>query len=111
MRETATSYAEFWPRYLKAHAQPGTRLIHFLGTSLAIASLLWAAIAWDWRPLIAAPILGYGFAWAAHFMVEGNRPETFGHPFYSLFSDLRMLVLWATGRLDGELARLGLKAP
>jgi len=107
----AMSYAEFWPRYLKAHAQPGTRLIHFLGTGLALACLLWAAIAQDWRPLIAAPILGYGFAWAAHLMIEGNRPETFGHPFFSLFSDLRMLFLWTTGRLDGELVRLGLKAP
>lgn len=111
MASKAMSYAEFWPRYLEAHAQPGTRLIHFLGTGLAIACLLWAAVAWDWRPLIAVPILGYGFAWAAHLMIEGNRPETFGHPFFSLFSDLRMLFLWATGRLDRELVRLSLKAP
>jgi hypothetical protein len=107
MKSAAMSYAEFWPRYLKAHAQPRTRALHFLGTGLAIACLLWAAIALDWRPLIAAPILGYGFAWAAHFLIEGNRPETFGHPFYSLFSDLRMLGLWVTGRLDRELSRLG----
>lgn len=111
MASNSMSYAEFWPRYLRAHGKHGTRLVHFLGTGLAIACLLWAAVAGDWRPLIAMPILGYGFAWAAHFMIEGNRPETFGHPFFSLFSDLRMLFLWATGRLDGELVRLGLKAP
>ncbi|WP_151120047.1 DUF962 domain-containing protein [Hypericibacter adhaerens] len=110
MASAAMSYAEFWPRYLKAHGKPRTRLLHVIGTSLAIASLAWAAIALDWRPLVAVPILGYGFAWAAHFLVEGNRPETFGHPFYSLFSDLRMWGLWVTGRLDRELSRLGLGA-
>jgi hypothetical protein len=101
-------YAEFWPRYLRAHSKPNTRLVHVIGTSLALACLLWAVLAMDWRPLIAVPILGYGFAWAAHFLIEGNRPETFGHPFYSLFSDLRMWGLWVTGRLEGELSRLGL---
>lgn len=110
MKSSSMSYAEFWPRYLKAHAKPKTRLVHVMGTSLAIACLIWAVIALDWRPLIAMPILGYGFAWAAHFLIEGNRPETFGHPFYSLFSDLRMLVLWVTGRLDRELMRWGLNA-
>jgi hypothetical protein len=110
MKSASMSYAEFWPRYLKAHGKPRTRLLHFAGTSLAMACLAWAAIALDWRPLVAAPGLGYGFAWAAHFLVEGNRPETFGHPFYSLFSDLRMWGLWVTGRLDRELSRLGLEA-
>jgi hypothetical protein len=108
MKSASMSYAEFWPRYLKAHGKPRTRLLHFAGTSLALGCLALAAAALDWRPLVAAPILGYGFAWAAHFLVEGNRPETFGHPFYSLFSDLRMLALWATGRLERELSRLGL---
>jgi hypothetical protein len=109
MKNAAITYAEFWPRYLRAHSRPNTRLIHVIGTSLAILCLIWAVAALDWRPLVAVPILGYGFAWAAHFLIEGNRPETFGHPFYSLFSDLRMLVLWVTGRLDRELLRLGLE--
>ncbi|MFZ5789481.1 MAG: Mpo1-like protein [Pseudomonadota bacterium] len=101
------TYAEFWPRYLEAHGRPATRGLHYLGTSLALACLAWAAIGADWRPLPAAPILGYGFAWAGHFFVEGNRPETFRHPLYSLLSDLRMLALWVAGRLSRELARLG----
>lgn len=101
------TYAEFWPRYLRAHGRPQTRALHYLGTSLALACLAWAAIGADWRPLLAAPILGYGFAWAGHFFVEGNRPETFNHPLYSLLSDFRMLTLWIAGRLSRELARFG----
>ena len=102
------TYAEFWHRYLRAHAHPLTRRLHYLGTALALACLAVAAIAQDWRLLVAAPLIGYGMAWTAHGLVEGNRPETFGHPFWSLASDLRMLALAATGRLGPHLVAAGL---
>ncbi|MGE0417297.1 MAG: Mpo1-like protein [Acetobacteraceae bacterium] len=98
------TYDQFWLRYLRAHARPATRALHYVGTLLAIACLA-GGIAWDWRLLPAAPILGYGFAWTAHFGIEGNRPETFGHPFWSLASDFRLLVLFLSGRLAAHLRR------
>ncbi|MCW3477244.1 DUF962 domain-containing protein [Limobrevibacterium gyesilva] len=99
------TYEAFWLRYLRAHARPQTRALHYIGSLLALAALFLAV--WDWRWLIAAPVIGYGFAWTAHVFLEGNRPETFGHPLWSLASDYRMLLLFLCGRLGPHLARAG----
>jgi len=97
------TYPEFWRRYLAAHADPRTRGLHYLGTSLALALLTTAAVERDWRWLAAAPIAGYALAWLGHLKFEHNRPETFGHPVWSLFSDFRMLGMFLSGRLGDEL--------
>jgi hypothetical protein len=102
------SYAEFWRRYLRAHADPRTRALHYLGTALGMVALVLALFERDWRWLVAAPILGYALAWLGHLVFERNRPETFGHPAWSLASDIRMLGLFVAGRLGGELRRAGL---
>jgi hypothetical protein len=100
------SYAEFWRRYLGAHADPRTRALHYLGTGAGVALLLAALALRDWRPAVAAPILGYACAWTGHLVFEKNRPETFGHPFWSLASDFRMLGLFLSGRLGAEIRRM-----
>ena len=88
--------------------QPAHAALHYTGTGLALILLLLAIIGRDWRFLIAAPVAGYAFAWTGHFATERNKPATFGHPFWSLFSDFRMFALWATRRLAPHLARAGL---
>jgi hypothetical protein len=101
------SYDQFWLQYLSAHARASTRLLHYCGSLLAIACLALAVLRREWWWLPAAPIVGYAFAWGAHFGVEGNRPPTFGHPLWSLASDFRMLGLWLVGRLGPQLERSG----
>ncbi len=98
------SYRAFWSRYLSAHADPRTRALHYLGTLLAMAFLAAGAL-FDWRLFLLAPLCGYSFAWFGHFVIERNRPQSFGHPLWSLFSDFRMLALFLSFRLGKELRR------
>ena len=103
------TYDQFWLRYLRAHSKPSTRALHYVGSFLALVTLVAAIATLNWRGLVAAPLIGYTFAWTAHFWVEHNRPETFGHPFWSLFSDFRMLWLALTSSLAPHLQRAGLR--
>ena len=98
------SFADFWPFYVRQHSHPRTRMLHAIGSVLAVVmiGLGFAVSLWF---LLGAPIIGYAFAWYAHFYVEHNRPATFGHPFYSLAADYRMLYLMMAGRMDEEVAR------
>lgn len=98
------SFAEFWPFYVREHSQPACRTLHFIGSSLALAVLVAAAIYNPWW-LLAAPIVGYGFAWVGHFVIEKNRPATFKYPLWSLAADWKMWALMLTGRMGGEVKK------
>ena len=104
------SFAEFWPYYVRAHSRPRTRILHAIGSVCAIGMIVLAFAINLWF-LLAAPLIGYAFAWYAHFFVEGNKPATFGHPFYSLAADYRMVFLMMAGRMDDEVARAMSAAP
>ncbi len=109
MARAITRYADFWPYYLREHAKPETRALHYAGTALtfvALAAGIWVSGWW----LLAIPLFGYGFAWGAHFTVEKNRPATFTYPSWSLVSDYRMFFLWLIGRLGPHLKAAGVAA-
>jgi hypothetical protein len=98
-----SSYGEFFSFYLREHADPRNRWMHAAGTVLGVCTVIvpfvvghpWYALLW--------PVVAYGFAWTGHFVIEGNKPATFGHPFWSFISDFRMLGLMLTGRLETRM--------
>jgi hypothetical protein len=100
------TFEEFWPFYVREHANKTNRILHFIGTSLALSSVAAAALTRRKAFLLAAPLLGYGFAWVGHFVIEGNRPATFKYPAWSLRGDFKMWQLIAAGEMDDEVARV-----
>jgi hypothetical protein len=99
-----TTFWDFYPYYLTEHARPLNRGLHFVGTTLVIASAVALIVTHNWWWLLAMPVAGYGFAWVGHFIFEKNRPATFKYPFYSLGSDFVMyfhtITLQVNKRVD-----------
>lgn len=100
------SYEKFWDFYVQEHSKPLTRTLHFVGTSLGIILLVWLIWRGTWYYFPLCLVVGYAFAWFAHFVVEKNRPATFQYPLWSFISDYKMMWYMATGRMRREVERV-----
>lgn len=82
-----SNFADFYPYYLAEHSDQTCRRLHFVGTSLVVACIVYFLISFNFWVLAAIPLVGYGFAWVGHFFFEKNKPATFQYPIYSLIGD------------------------
>jgi hypothetical protein len=99
------SFEEFWPFYVREHANRLNRRLHFAGTSAAVACAALGLLTKRKWLLALAPVAGYGPAWIGHFFVEKNRPATFEYPLWSLRADFVMWWKIATDTMDEEVER------
>jgi hypothetical protein len=99
------SFEDFWPYYVRAHRKPETRALHSIGTSVGAAVALTGLLTGNKKLVPVAFAIGYGFAWYSHFLIEGNKPATFGHPLYSFAADWVMISKMVRGTMDAEVAR------
>lgn len=97
-------FEEFWPYYVAAHSKPVTRFLHYLGTLTLVPLITLAFVHSPWW-LLLYPVLDYAFAWTGHYLVEKNRPATFGYPFWSAIADFKMFWFMLTGRMKQEVQR------
>lgn len=93
------SFSEFYPFYLQEHQNPICRRLHVIGSSLAIALLIYIIVRQSYILAWLVPVIGYGFAWIGHFFFEHNKPATFKYPLYSFIGDWVMFKDVLTGKI------------
>ncbi len=93
------SFEDFYPYYLSEHSDRTCRRLHFVGSTLVLAILVYFLISFNPLLLLAIPVTGYGFAWVGHFYFEKNKPATFKHPLYSLIGDWVMYKDMLSGKI------------
>jgi len=81
------NFAAFYPFYLSQHQNKVCRRLHFIGSSFVVLLGFYIAVTGDLILFFLLPVIGYGFAWAGHFLFEKNKPATFIYPAYSLLGD------------------------
>lgn len=84
------TFEEFYPFYLDQHREFGTRVTHFIGTSLFLILLVMAIVKQDIVLVPISIVCAYGWAWIGHFFIEKNKPATFKYPGMSLRGDFKM---------------------
>lgn len=98
MDKRFSSFSEFYPYYLTEHRETGTRITHFIGTSLFIGFFIYGILSgWYWGILVGVAC-AYGLAWIGHFFIEKNKPATFQYPLWSLMSDFKLYFEILIGR-------------
>ena len=86
------SFDAFYPFYLGQHSRRGCRILHYVGTSAALALAIVAASLGQPLLLLVALVIGYLPAWLGHLLIEKNRPATFRYPIWSFLADFKMLA-------------------
>ncbi len=105
------TYDAFWLMYLRAHSMRKTRLIHYVGITVILVSIVVAIIYEIWWIAAAGIAAGYVTAWTAHWLVQHNIPVMFAGPeaaLWSLMSGLRMYFMGISGQLGPQLRRAGI---
>ncbi|MAZ48323.1 MAG: hypothetical protein CME65_07150 [Halobacteriovoraceae bacterium] len=105
MADRIKPFKNFYPFYLSEHSNKTNRALHFTGTSLLLLVLIYALVTGQYKLIWICPLLGYGFAWPGHFVIEKNRPATFKQPIYSLMGDFVMWFHLLTGKLAFDTSK------
>ena len=93
------TFAEFFPFYLGEHQNTTCRVLHFIGTSIALALTVYALFSGMYLLIVLAVVQGYAWAWVGHFGFEKNKPASFKQPLYSFMGDWVMWFQLLTGKI------------
>ncbi len=94
-----TRFADFFPFYLGEHRNSTCRILHFIGTSIALSLTIYAIATGFYALIVLAVVQGYAWAWVGHFGFEKNKPASFKQPLYSFIGDWVMWWQLLTGKI------------
>lgn len=84
--------ADFRKLSLQEHSHPGTRWLHAIGTLSSWGLFFSAWFFGNWWLALLALVIGYGFAWSSHALIERNRPLSMRYPVRSFREDYRLTL-------------------
>jgi hypothetical protein len=70
-----------------------------------LALLVAAVVTGIWWLLAGVPVVGYGTAWASHWLIERNTPAAVSYPLWSFAAGWKMVAIMLRGG-NRELAAL-----
>ena len=98
MSEPIKNFKEFYPYYLSQHSKKLTRMLHFLGTLLMFAVIVFVLQSGKERFLWYLPIFGLGISALSHYIFEKNKPTSFQYPVFTLIGDFKMFFELLIGK-------------
>ena len=103
MSDKIQTYSEFLPYYLREHSNPVSRGLHYIGTIIGSALIVYFATSGQPYFIPLGFVFGSFCAWVGHFGFEKNKPATFKYPFWSFISDYVMLFYFLTGQINRRM--------
>jgi hypothetical protein len=100
------NFNQFWDFYVAEHSRPETRIFHFVGSMLGVATLVWLIVSGNWYLFPLALVPAYAMAWVSHFFIEHNKPATFKYPLWSFAGDWVMVWMMLQGKMSAEVERV-----
>jgi len=86
--------------YLPAHKKRGTRVLHLIGVIFTLGWFIASLIINSLIMLFLTPLVIYPFAWAAHALIEKNKPLAWTNIWAAKLADIRMCYEMLSGEID-----------
>lgn len=100
------TFEEFWRHFVRAHEDKATRMLHFAGTTAALACMAGGLLLR--RPLlfVLAPAAAWGPAWIEHVFIDKSHAAPPRYPLWLLRAELLMWSMTLAGTMDAEVERI-----
>jgi hypothetical protein len=106
MSESSLSFDEYWALFVRAHASPFVRRVHFVSVTAALGCAALGILTRRRGLVLAASAVAVVPPWAARKFESGAALPPPLHPLLTLLATTKMWQMTLAGTMDQEVARL-----